>query len=658
MKKYIKQLIKLINYERDAEIELMTNEIKNLSPKKRESLGRAINKVKGKYLGKQLGSQIVQFGRSEKIETEISVGDMVLISTGYPLRSDLTGTVVEKGARFIKVAFEKSIPKWTLKKKVRIDLYANDVTFRRMEDNLMHLNTKGKNALEYSLKKRDPKENKKEKYIDFIDKSLNESQKNAVRNAVNTENFFLIHGPFGTGKTRTLVELIQQEVRQSNKVLVTAESNSAVDNILDRLSQNKKLKITRLGHPQRVSKENIAYSLAYKSENHQLTCKINKNYKRIEQISETRDRFTKPTPQYRRRFSDSDILYNASKGKGGRGISSSKMESMANWLLENEKISEIHYKIKKLESKIVKDIINSSDIILSTNSTAAIEEIVRTKFNVVIVDEASQATIPSILIPLSKARRFILAGDHKQLPPTIISKKAHFLEKTLFEELIKKYPNKSSLLNVQYRMNSFLMKFPNLEFYNGNLKSDSSVDNINLDEIIDLEELSRLKESDVEKQLHNNLKPLLFIDTSNLKNNEEKHLKDSKSIINQSEADIATSIAKFYLGTGINPKDIGIISPYADQVNLIQDKIPIEVKSVDGFQGREKEIIIISTVRSNKNKDIGFLKDLRRLNVAITRAKRKLIVIGNKNTLKGNSTYSKLIKFCAKNDLLINFRHT
>ena len=631
MKKYIKQLIKLINYERDAEIELMTNEIKNLSPKKRESLGRAINKVKGKYLGKQLGSQIVQFGRSEKIETEISVGDMVLISTGYPLKSDLTGTVVEKGARFIKVAFEKSIPKWALKKKVRIDLYANDVTFRRMEDNLLHLSTKGKNALEYTLKKRDPKENKKEKYIEFIDKSLNNSQKNAVKNAVNTENFFLIHGPFGTGKTRTLVELIQQEVRQNNKVLVTAESNSAVDNILNRLSQNKKLKITRLGHPQRVSKENIQYSLAYKAENHQLTSKINKNYKRIEQISETR---------------------------GGRGISTSKMESMANWLLENEKIDEIHDKIKKLENKIVKDIINSSEIILSTNSTAAIEEIARTNFDVVIVDEASQATIPSILIPLSKARRFILAGDHKQLPPTIISKKAHFLEKTLFEELIKKYPNKASLLNVQYRMNSFLMKFPNSEFYNGNLKSDSSVNDINLDEIIDLKELTHLKENDVEKQLHNNLKPLLFIDTSNLKNNEEKHLKDSKSIINQSEADIATSIAKFYLETGIDPKDIGIISPYADQVNLIKDKIPVEVKSVDGFQGREKEIIIISTVRSNENGNIGFLKDLRRLNVAITRAKRKLIVIGNKNTLKRNSTYSKLIKFCAKNDLLINFRYT
>ena len=134
---------------------------------------------------------------------------------------------------------------------------------------------------------------------------------------------------------------------------------------------------------------------------------------------QTRDNFTKPTPQYRRGFSDCDILFNASKSKGGRGISPSKMESMASWLLENEKIDEIHDKIKKLENKIVKDIIDTSDIILSTNSTSAIEEIARTKFDVVIVDKATQATIPSVLIPLAKARKFILAGDQKQLSPTI-----------------------------------------------------------------------------------------------------------------------------------------------------------------------------------------------------------------------------------------------
>ena len=166
MKKYIKKLIRLINYERDAEIDLMTHEISSMSGQKREELGRAINKVKGKRMGKELGLEIVQFGRSDIIDTEISVGDMVLISTDNPLRSDLTGTVTEKGARFIKVAFDKRIPKWALKKKVRIDLYANDITFRRMEDNLKHLSLKGKNALEYMLTDRNPKKDRKTPYID------------------------------------------------------------------------------------------------------------------------------------------------------------------------------------------------------------------------------------------------------------------------------------------------------------------------------------------------------------------------------------------------------------------------------------------------------------------------------------------------------------
>ena len=192
MKKFIKKLIKLINYERDAEIDLMTREISTMSAKKREELGRAINKLKGKRMGKELGFEIVQYGRSEIIDTEISVGDMVLISTDNPLRSDLTGTVTEKGARFIKVAFDGRVPKWALKKKVRLDLYANDVTFRRMEDNLNHLSLKGKNALEYSLKKREPKLNKDNVYISYIDESLNESQKSAVKNSLSSNNFFLM----------------------------------------------------------------------------------------------------------------------------------------------------------------------------------------------------------------------------------------------------------------------------------------------------------------------------------------------------------------------------------------------------------------------------------------------------------------------------------
>ena len=638
MKKYIKNLIRLINYERDAEIDLMTREISTMSGVKREELGRAINKVKGKSLGKELGLQIVQFGRSEVIDTEISVGDMVLVSTDNPLRSDLTGTVTEKGARFIKVAFDKRVPKWAIKKKVRLDLYANDITFRRMEDNLNHLSLKGKNALEYILNERNPKKNRAVPYISYIDENLNDSQRSAIENALSCENFFLIHGPFGTGKTRTLVELISQETRQNHKVLATAESNAAVDNILERLMDNKKLTLTRLGHPQRVSKHNITQTLAYKVENHKLNQKIEKIHKKIDNMIEKRKVHTKPTPQYRRGYGDYDILHMASKGKGGRGISSDKMKSMAKWIEINQEIDEAHDEIKRIENRMIKDIIDSSDVILATNSSSALEAIARVKFDVAIIDEASQATIPSVLIPIAKAHRFILAGDHKQLPPTIISDRAGDLSKTLFEELIRIYPFKSQLLNTQYRMNSLLMKFPNEEFYNNNLKSDSSVDNINIKDILDS---------------HQDEEALLFIDTSDIDDNKEKHLKDSKSIINEIEAEIALRIANDYLNDGVDESDVGIISPYADQVKIIQEKTPIEVKTVDGFQGREKEIIIISTVRSNKHGNIGFLKDLRRLNVAITRAKRKLIIIGNINTLKNNQTYERLIKFCEDENLLV-----
>ena len=638
MKKYIKNLIRLINYERDAEIDLMTYEISTMSGKKREELGRAINKVKGKSLGKELGLQIVQFGRSEVIDTEISVGDMVLVSTDNPLKSDLTGTVTEKGARFIKVAFDKRVPKWAIKKKVRLDLYANDITFRRMEDNLKHLSLKGKNALEYILNERNPKKNREIPYISYIDDSLNRSQKSAIENSLSCENFFLIHGPFGTGKTRTLVELISQETRQNHKVLATAESNAAVDNILERLMDNKKLNLTRLGHPQRVSKHNITQTLAYKVENHKLNKKITKIHRKIDNLIEKRKVHTKPTPQYRRGFGDYDILHLASKGKGGRGISSEKMKSMANWIEINQEIDEAHDEIKRIENRMIKEIVDSSDVILATNSSAALESISHVKFDVAIIDEASQATIPSILIPIAKAHRFILAGDHKQLPPTIISERAHELEKTLFEELIRIYPFKSQLLNVQYRMNSLLMKFPNREFYNNGLKSDSSVDDITINDIL----TSQHEE-----------KALLFIDTSEVEDNREMHLKDSKSIINGLEADISVSIAQDYLNAGAGEDDIGIISPYADQVKLIQEKTPVEVKTVDGFQGREKEIIIISTVRSNPHGNIGFLKDLRRLNVAITRAKRKLIIIGNTNTLITNPTYARLIEFVESENLLV-----
>ena len=606
----IKKLIKLIQYEREAEISVMIEEIKKTSPQKREKLGRAINNVKGKKLNKELGFTIVQYGRKELIDTEIKVADEVLLSRGNPLKSDLTGTVTEKGSRYIKIALEH-IPKWALKKHIRLDLYVSDITYKRMEENLLNLTKNGKKALSYILENHKLENIEINSKIDFYDKNLNDSQKEAVLKSLNTNDFFLIHGPFGTGKTRTIVELIKQ--LKGSKILVTTESNSAVDNILDRLDD---VKCTRLGHPQRVSKENIKETLAYKVENHPLNNEILKIQKTLDELIAIRDQYTKPTPQWRRGFSDSQIIANGHKKQGGRGINAKTMISMCKWLESNVEIDKLEEKIKAITKKIETDIINKSDVILSTNSSAALEIIKYIEFEVAIIDEASQATIPSVLIPIAKAKKFILAGDHKQLPPTILSSKAKYLENTLFEILIEKYPEKSELLNVQYRMNEELMKFPNKEFYDGKLLSANK---------------EKYKDS------------LTFIDTSNYENNQEKRLKDSKSIINKLEASIVVDLVNNLLKEGVKINDIGIITPYADQVNLIKNKVDVEVKSVDGFQGREKEIIIISTVRSNNNGNLGFLTDLRRLNVSLTRAKRKLIIVGNKNTLKTNSTYKRLI---------------
>lgn len=628
MKGYIERLITLINYEREEEVKLTLNEIRKMTSYEREQIGRAVNNMKGKRLAKELGMTIVQYGRKKRIDCEINVGDVVLISTDNPLKSNLTATVTEKGGKYIKVAFESKVPRWALKKKVRLDLYVNDVTFRRMEDNLKNLSIHAKHALEYHLNMKSPKK-ENDVYIEYIDTSLNDSQKQAVKNALSSQDFYLIHGPFGTGKTRTLVELIYQELRQNNKVLATAESNTAVDNLLERLALNEKINITRLGHPQRVSSDNIKHTLAYKVNSHPLGANLESYYNIIDEYNEEKSYYTKPTPQYRRGLTDNQIKQYANKNKSTRGVDKKTIQSMARWIDYDDKINEIYDKLKVLEDRIVRQIIEESDVIVSTNSSAALDVIAKYKFDVAVIDEASQTTIPSVLIPIAKAHRFILAGDHKQLPPTVISTDAYELEETLFESLIEKYPYKGRLLNIQYRMNDELMKFPNGQFYDNLLETDSSVFDI------------RLNDLDIDDE-----KTMEFIDTANMNDNREAHLNDSKSFINRTEAKICIELANDYLNKGIKREDIGIISPYADQVKLISEHIDVEVKSVDGFQGREKEIIIISTVRSNDNGELGFLNDLRRLNVAITRAKRKLVIVGNQDTLKYNRTYEKLIKTC------------
>jgi predicted DNA helicase len=630
LKKYIEKLIKLVQLERNEEIKKMEWEIKNLSGFEREKKGRAILNLKPKVIGEELGLYLIKFGRSKIIETEINVGDEVLINKNKgKVRDDFKGVVVEKGSRFIVVSLDKLLPKSF--KEVRIDLYASDVTYKRQIDNLKNLSENGKKVLSYILKDIKFDDIKK---IDFkpFDKNLNYSQKLSISKALSSKNFFLIHGPFGTGKTRTLVEYILQEVKRGKKILVSADSNMAVDNLVERLSE--KVSHVRIGHPSRVSKKLLSSTLLFKIEKHERYKELYKLKEEFSNLIEKREKFQKPIQKWRRGLSDEQILKLSNEGKTTRGIPLKMINDMAEWITLNNKIEKIKEEMEKLEEEISKDIIENSSVVFSTNSSSYSEILKGFEFDVVVIDEAAQTTIPSVLIPLSKGKKFVLAGDHKQLPPTIISEKAKELSITLFEILVDKYPHMKELLNIQYRMNEKIMEFPNKEFYNGKLKS--GVGNITL------KDLGFEGNDEITKPENT----IIFIDTKNRKDKTESQKKDSTSYFNELEANIVKDIVEKFLKLGLNREYIGVITPYDDQVDLIKSfNLGVEVNTVDGFQGREKEVIIISFVRSNQRKELGFLTDLRRLNVSITRAKRKLICIGDSSTLENHPTYKKFIEF-------------
>ncbi len=616
-----KRLIELALIERKAQIDAMLSEIRRLSGLEREKKGRAILNLRGKVIGEEFGFKLVRFGRKMPFETEISVGDEVLVSRGNPLKSNLIGVVTEKGTRFITVALE-NLPEWALK-DVRIDLYASDLTFRRWVENLKNL--RSLRVLKLALGEEKPSE---PHFVEFepYDAALNESQKKAVSGALGSDDFFLIHGPFGTGKTRTAVELVRQLVKRGEKVLVTAESNTAVDNLVELLSD---MKIVRLGHPSRISESLKKFSISALLESHAGYERVKGWKEKVDKLREDMGRFLKPVPSVRRGLDDSEILKLAEIGRGARGVDAEKIRSMACWIKVKREIDELLDRISSEEERLLKEIVEESDVVLATNSSAFLLE---DSFDVAVIDEASQATIPSVLIPIERAKRFVLAGDHKQLPPTVLE--ARELSRTLFEMLIELYPLHSQFLNIQYRMNEAIMEFPSREFYDGKIVAHESVRNLSSGIQSDCEALGP--------------EPVVFVDTVRCPDRWEKRLPGSTSIYNELECKIVEQIVKELIKSGVRREWIGVITPYDDQVDRLRGVLNVEVSTVDGYQGREKEVVVISFVRSNSRREIGFLEDLRRLNVSLTRARRKLIMVGDSSTLSVNETYRRLVEFVKK----------
>ncbi len=637
----------LIDLERQAEIEATMREIKSLSGAEREIYGRAILDLKGSKLPSRLNLYFVKFGRSKPIDTEISSGDIVLISRGEPLKSDVTGTVSEVGRNHITVAFEQQPPKWVRSFGIRIDLFVNDVTFKRMEENLLHLQDatgRRRELRNFVLGIWQPNDPKR---LSFEAKTpLNDSQKEAVSYALGSD-LFLVHGPPGTGKTSTMIELILQEVARGNKVLATADSNTAVDNILQRLARYE-LELVRIGHPARILFELEEFSIHAKYEKSVEVEAIKKGWEEVGVLVKHRDQFAKPTQARARGMSYDRILTLAARGKSQRGVSVATMQSMAKWIKADQKIDALIKSLRHQEEEIYKKIIKNADVVLATNAMVMSDLLKDETFDVAVIDEGSQQIATSTLIPIMHAKRFVIAGDHKQLPPTVVSEEAKELQTSLFEKLIELYPEHASMLRVQYRMHEKIMIFSNEHFYDGKLIADESVKNHTLADM----EVSEPRQY---KAVLDPALPIAFIDTKGIEASER--LPDrSTSFENEVEANIVKELVEELLAMGLQPEHIGVISPYLAQVKRIKklfEEPVVEVKSVDGFQGREKEVIIISFVRSNPQGNIGFLKDLRRLNVAITRAKRKLVCVGDTSTLANYEMYKEFIDYIHKHGRLI-----
>ncbi len=654
LRSYRQHFKELVELERQEEINRHMNEIKRLSPQKRQAAGRSILNARSRDAGRGLGgTYLVKYVRHDGLpDTEIAVGDLVIASSGHPNGEEPQATVIEKSNYSLTVAFSNKPPGFVYKKRVRVDLFANDITFQRMLNALQSLN-KDDTLTQLLLGKLPIHQTSPEAAPEFANETLNTSQQEAVKESLKADHFFLMHGPPGTGKTTTITESIIQHIQQGDKVLATADSNVATDNLVEALARQD-VSVIRVGNPARITPALMEHALAYKIESTERYQQSQSCWDKINELQDKQDPYPVPSGKNRRGLRDKQIQRLAKQNKSSRGLSPKKIKGMAKWLQLQKKINELAEEALDLEQKAVNQLLDEASVICTTNASAGNDTMneymnqLHGGFDTIFIDEATQSVEPACLIPMVKGQKFIMAGDHKQLPPTVLHQKAEKeLQHTLFERLIKIYGEPAKhLLKIQYRMHKAIMKFPNQQFYNNLIEAHSSVAEHTLDEL-GLDDSPLKEAAPWTQESLQSTPPSVFIDTTPLTKAQERQRKKSHSYENPAEGKRIEELARHLIEAGISPPQIGIISPYDDQVDRLQSQLKdieqLEIKTVDGFQGREKEVIMISFVRANRTNNIGFLTDLRRLNVAITRARRKLIMIGHAATLNNHPTYKNLI---------------
>lgn len=618
--------LELIKLERKADLEQYRQKILLRSLQQRTKEGSTWYPVslKREYIG--TGERpTIEVERTNQLEQPhaFQSGKVVSVfsnSSGDPGKEHVSGVVnyVRDNTMVITVNGD-DLPEWISDGLLGVDVMFDEMSYREMEYTLKEVIRAEGNRIA-ALKQillGDRQANSTRQSLNFEDVSiLNPSQQEALKKVMESRDVGFIHGPPGTGKTTTLVQAIKYTIRAEKQVLVCAPSNAAVDLLVDKLSEQG-LQALRIGHPARVTEQSLSKTLDHRISTHP-------NYKELRNLRKQMEQVRSMAFKYKRKFGHHE--------KAQRRL-----------LLQQAKI--LKSDADMLEFYIINDLLQSMEAICCT-LVGSSHPVLRGKtFETVFIDEAGQALEPASWIPLLRSQRVIFAGDHQQLPPTIKSIEAaqSGLSRTLFEKGIKNHPEQVSMLQVQYRMHEKIMEFSSRYFYEDKLIAHDSVKS---------------------QLLCPDQTPVRFIDTAGCGYQEKqdpetlsrRNAEEAALLIQQIEAlaeEVGTSAWRDAQIT------LGIITPYSaqvDQLNKLAEASPIleplyryiTINTVDAFQGQERDVIAISFVRSNENGEVGFLSDIRRTNVAMTRARKKLIMIGDSATLSSHPFYLALLDYIQK----------